>query len=259
MRRIPTSDIKYKSLKRVDKTNALDSIVESINSRSNADFIKRLLDPNRKVIRNDDSHASSNNEAIEQYGQGFLYPSISIETKPSVVIDTEPKYDYNEIKRRQHYIESRFNDKAVSPRGAVGAYQIMPITLKDYTMRTGETGDLTNYSFNEKIRDFYMNRYLNSEWATKNGQSEYNRIAKALAAYNWGAGNLLKYLDKQKTAGKDIYTATDWITGLPKETRNYIKWILDGEDLHGRITNAIYNRAKTRVKLHQSGGILKRK
>ena len=34
---------------------------------------------------------------------------------------------------------------------------------------------------------------------------------------------------------------------------------LDGEDLHGRITNAAYNRAKARVKLHQSGGILKRK
>ena len=230
MKRIPTSDIKYKSLKRVDKTNALDSIVTSVNSRSNADFVKRLLDPNRKVIRNGDGSISSHilsyvssadgaivfpeiqnidgdlvslpypqslESAIErgdtlqmsvpdaelytshykevypgfeqykQYGQGFLYPSVSLKRTPTVVVDEKieeaPKYDYNEIKRRQRYIESRFNDKAVSPRGAVGAYQIMPITLKDYTMRTGETGDLTNHSFNEKIRDFYMNRYLNSE------------------------------------------------------------------------------------------------
>ena len=305
----------------------LDSLVNAVNERSDADFVKRLLDTKRGFIRNYDGSVSSHElgyvtagdnaivfpeiqnidsslvrlaypqslesaiergdtlqmsvpdaelytanykeaypgfEQYSQYGQGFLYPSPSTESGPSVVVDTVdvpveeavPEYDYDEIKRRQYYIESKFNDTAKSPAGARGAYQIMPITLKDYTMRTGETGDLDDYAFNEKVRDFYMNRYLNSEWATKENQSEYNRIAKALAAYNWGVGNLTKYLNKKKEAGVDIYGGTEWISGLPAETRNYIKWILDNEDIGNKTTNEKYEKAKK--KRFSYGGALRR-
>ena len=305
----------------------LDSIVNAVNERSDADFVKRLLDTKRGFIRNYDGSVSSHElgyvtagddaivfpeiqnidsnlvrlpypqslesaiergdtlqmsvpdaelytanykeaypgfEQYSQYGQGFLYPSPSTESGPSVVVDTVdvpveetvPEYDYDEIKRRQYYIESKFNDTAKSPAGARGAYQIMPITLKDYTMRTGETGDLDDYAFNEKVRDFYMDRYLNSEWATKENQSEYNRIAKALAAYNWGVGNLTKYLNKKKEAGVDIYGGTEWISGLPAETRNYIKWILDNEDIGNKTTNEKYEKAKK--KRFSYGGALRR-
>ena len=202
------------------------------------------------------------------YNQGYIFPAPSIQTVPEAVAAPAPvksTIDYDELKRRQYYIESKFNDKAKSGAGAQGAYQIMPITYKDYVQRTGKTGDLNDYAYNESIRDYYMNRHLNSAWATKNDQSEYNRVAKALAAYNWGSGNLLKYLDKQKAAGKDIYGGTDWIAGLPGETKNYIKWILDGEDIGNRTTNAAYEKAKKRrfdfggyVKdlIDQSGGDL---
>ena len=305
----------------------LDSIVNAVNERSDADFVKRLLDTKRGFIRNYDGSVSSHElgyvtsgddaivfpeiqnidsnlvrlpypqslesaiergdtlqmsvpdaemytanykeaypgfEQYSQYGQGFLYPSPSTESGSSVVVDTVdvpvegavPEYDYDEIKRRQYYIESKFNNKAKSPAGARGAYQIMPITLKDYTMRTGETGDLDDYAFNEKVRDFYMNRYLNSEWATKENQSEYNRIAKALAAYNWGVGNLTKYLNKKKEDGVDIYGGTEWISGLPAETKNYIKWILDKEDIGSKTTNEKYEKAKK--KRFSYGGALRR-
>ena len=163
------------------------------------------------------------------------------------VVEEAPKYDYDELKRRQYYAESRFNDKAVSRKGARGAYQIMPITKKDYINRTGNDGDLDDYGYNEGIRDYYMNMYLNSDMATKKGQSEYNRIAKSLAAYNWGKGNLINYLNGQKESGVDIYQGTDWIAGLPAQTRNYIKFILDGEDIGGRITNRAYERAKEKL------------
>ena len=188
------------------------------------------------------------------YTQGYLYPAPDSIIVRNPQIDTPvvpveepvaPAIDLEELKKRQYFIESKFNDKAVNKHsGAMGAYQIMPITLKDYTQRTGETGDLYDYAFNEKVRDFYMNRYLNSSWATKNNQSEYNRAAKALAAYNWGPGNLIKYLEAQKKAGIDIYNGTDWLKGLPGETRNYIKWTLDGEDIGMRTTNAGYEKAK---------------
>lgn len=152
--------------------------------------------------------------------------------------------DLETIARRQYYIESKFKDNAVSGAGAQGAYQIMPITYRDYVKRTGNTGDLNDYDFNRAVRDYYMDRYLNSTWATKENQGPYNKMAKALAAYNWGTGNLLKYLEAQKASGVDIYGSKDWISGLPAETRNYIKWILDGEDIGKATTNEAFEAAK---------------
>lgn len=183
------------------------------------------------------------------YTQGYLYPAPVIQdqepTAKPVTIAPAP-LDMDELKRRQYYIESKFNDKAKSKAGAIGAYQIMPITYKDYTQRTGRTGDLNDYAFNEEIRDYYMNRYLNSSWATKNDQSKYNTMAKALVGYNWGVNNLLKYLEAQKAAGIDIYGSTSWLDGVPPESKNYVKWILDKKDIGNRTTNAAYEKAKKR-------------
>jgi len=180
------------------------------------------------------------------YATGYLYtPPVAVNTAPVVTpAPVANAIDYDELKRRQYYIESRFNNKAVSHAGAKGAYQIMPVTYKDYVSRTGKEGDLNDYKYNEGIRDYYIDKYLNSSWATKNDQSEWNRVAKTLAAYNWGPGNLLKHLEAQKAAGKDIYQGRDWADTLPKETRNYIRFILDGQDIGEKITNAAYEKAK---------------
>ena len=60
----------------------------------------------------------------------------------------EPDY-----KLRQRYAESAFKDNLTSQAGAKGRYQIMPVTLKEYTNRTGLTGNLMDPTFNEQVRD----------------------------------------------------------------------------------------------------------
>jgi hypothetical protein len=37
---------------------------------------------------------------------------------------------------------------------------------------------------------------------------------------------LLDYLNAQKNAGVDIYNSWDWLNGLPKETRDYVNFVL---------------------------------
>ena len=158
-----------------------------------------------------------------------------------------PKMDKEEVKMRQRYMESHFNDNVKdSEAGAIGRFQITPIGLKQYKMDTGETGDLRDAAFNEKVRDHLMNRYYNLSFVKEGYPTDEVRTAKALAAYNWGEGSLKNFLAKQKDAGVDIYGSLDWVDNLPQsETRNYIKFIVQNMDANKYKTNADYD---TRVK-----------
>ena len=132
-----------------------------------------------------------------------------------------------ELLKRQSFKESTFNQFAVSPKGCKGLTQIGSKMLEDYFKKVGYTKiDLFNPSDAIKIQKFAMEELYNSSFINKPNQLEGVRIAKTLAAYNWGRGNLSKYLVKQKNIGVDIYNSYEWINNLPKETRDYIDKIL---------------------------------
>lgn len=133
----------------------------------------------------------------------------------------------NELLLRQSFKESSFNQYAVSKKGCKGLTQIGSKILKDYYKKVGyEEIDLFNPEHAMKIQKFAMNELYNSSFINKPNQLEGVRIAKTLAAYNWGRGNLSKYLVNLKNSGVDIYNSYDWIDNLPKETKDYIDKIL---------------------------------
>lgn len=74
-------------------------------------------------------------------------------------------------------------------------------------------------------------RDLGDTWS--DDDSEQVRLVKQYAGYNWGAGSLKKYLRKQRNAGVDISNSLDWMSGLPKETRDYVDFIVLGNDVPG--------------------------
>lgn len=99
------------------------------------------------------------------------------------------------------HIESRGNPRAVSEAGAIGLYQVMPITLKSYNQRhkrdyTKE--DLFNGDVNEKIADWYLHtripemlRYYDIK------VNDYN----VLWAYNAGIGRVRQGVMPEETKG----------------------------------------------------------
>ena len=150
-------------------------------------------------------------------------PTTTTSTKPAA-----PKGITPELLVRQAYRESTFNPKAVSPAGYKGLGQIGDQVIKDYKKANNITGtiDPFNMKQNSDVHKYSMNELYNSSFINKPGQSEQVRLAKTLAAYNWGRGNVANLLNDLKEDGVDIYNSLDWVDKLPKESRNYINDIL---------------------------------
>ena len=108
------------------------------------------------------------------------------------------------------FIESAFNPQAVSSARASGMWQFMP--------KTGKSFDLKQNVFRDDRRDVQA--------STRAALDYLERLHKmfgdwhlALAAYNWGEGNVSKAIARNKRAGLPTgYTDLD----MPMETRMYV-------------------------------------
>lgn len=110
--------------------------------------------------------------------------------------------------------ESGGRQSAISPKGARGVMQIMPKTGPEAAKLAGLPWDYNKYANDEEYNTKLGHAYLTS-MIDRFGDTE-----KALAAYNWGPGNLSKALEKASASGRD------WKTFLPTETQNYIGKVL---------------------------------
>ncbi len=108
------------------------------------------------------------------------------------------------------YIESAFNPQAVSSARAAGMWQFMPATGTDF--------DLRQNMFRDDRRDV-----LASTRAALDYLQLLHGMFKdwhlALAAYNWGQGNVARAIARNQRAGKPTGYAD---LQMPAETRNYV-------------------------------------
>ena len=128
---------------------------------------------------------------------------------------------------RQMFQESKFDPKAVSPAGARGIAQFMPITQRHMHENFGypKDWDVEDPQLARRAQEELMHSLYMAPW---NKGSVENKWIKALAGYNYGSGNTKKLLEKLKSEGVDIYESTDWIERLPAETYKYVNQILYG-------------------------------
>lgn len=120
------------------------------------------------------------------------------------------------------YMESRGRPKSVSPKGAAGLMQLMPITQRHLGMTrqeafNPETSIMGGVGYYADL----LKRYKNNE-------------VLALAAYNMGPGkvNLLlkRYkLDPENVTYRDLRLRVNW------ETRNYVADIMQKEGIIGQM------------------------
>lgn len=95
------------------------------------------------------------------------------------------------------------NMKKSSAAGAKGHFQFMPGTAKAY----GISGREWDFDASSDAAARYF------QWLLKHYNGDHN---KALAAYNWGNGNLDKAINRY---------GNDWMSHAPKETQGYVNSI----------------------------------
>ncbi|MCU0925288.1 MAG: transglycosylase SLT domain-containing protein, partial [Hydrogenophaga sp.] len=108
------------------------------------------------------------------------------------------------------FIESAFNPQAVSSARAAGMWQFMPAT--------GQSFDLKQNAFRDDRRDVLASTRAALDYL----QQLHNRFGDwhlALAAYNWGQGNVSRAITRNQRAG--LPTAYTDLT-MPQETRMYV-------------------------------------
>ena len=108
------------------------------------------------------------------------------------------------------FIESAFNPQAVSSARAAGMWQFMPAT--------GQSFDLKQNVFRDDRRDVLASTRAALDYL----QQLYDRFGDwhlALAAYNWGQGNVNRAITRNQKAGLPTrYTDLN----MPLETRQYV-------------------------------------
>lgn len=148
----------------------------------------------------------------------------------------EVEYETDSAKRiyRQMMAETggeRDPNKAVSPAGARGRWQIMPGTQKDLEDRgfIPKGLDPFNPLDSRLMRDAKIEALSNLKFISSPPQeiSEANRLARIYASYNAGEGTVLTALNKAKADGVDIYGDPRlFMEYLPDETQGYLNKIL---------------------------------
>jgi membrane-bound lytic murein transglycosylase D len=108
------------------------------------------------------------------------------------------------------FVESAFVTNAKSSAKAVGLWQFMPATGKDFR--------LTQNVFRDERRDVVQSTDAALDYLQRLN-TQFGSWELALAAYNWGAGNVSKAQKRNLAAG--LPTDYESLT-MPRETRNYV-------------------------------------
>ena len=174
---------------------------------------------------------SEGNSSVKKYIKESKVPEWEEKGYNRVVSESRKEQDGGsitpELLMKQAYVESNWDPNIVNSKGYTGLGQIGLQLAEDYKKANKIKGDinLLDPKVNADIQKWSMNELMNSSFINKGNSTDEVKLAKALAAYNWGRGNMSKMLVKQKDAGVDIYKSLDWLSELPKETLEYYKMI----------------------------------
>ncbi len=180
------------------------------------------------------THLSLPNDLWERIRRGFAMPTLESElvqervqwysTKPDYIermTSRSSKYLYyivEELEARKMptelallpFVESAFNPQALSSARASGIWQFMP--------KTGKNFDLKQNVFRDDRKDVMASTKAALDYL----QLLYTKFGDwhlALAAYNWGEGNLTKAIAKNQHLG----LGTSYLElNMPMETRMYV-------------------------------------
>jgi membrane-bound lytic murein transglycosylase D len=194
----------------------------------------RPVDPLRPEIVVDLNDATAHSDLWARVRRGFSMPTLDDDyvrsweqwyaTRPDYVqrmTERGGRYLWHiveELERRGMpselallpFVESAFNPQAMSTAKASGMWQFMP--------GTGRTFSLTQNVFRDDRRDVLASTRAALDYLSRL-HDMFGDWQLALAAYNWGEGNVQRAIAYNQRRGKP----TDYASlRMPNETRNYV-------------------------------------
>lgn len=131
--------------------------------------------------------------------------------KQNISIPTGEKYAPPSLVKAVMQVESAGKQEAVSSKGARGLMQLMPATARDLGV------DASDPEENVEGGSRYLAQQL----------EEFGSEELALAAYNWGPGNIKRAIAKVRAEGKrPTWANIKAYVKVPKETREYVNKVL---------------------------------
>jgi membrane-bound lytic murein transglycosylase D len=110
------------------------------------------------------------------------------------------------------FIESAFNPQAMSVARAAGMWQFIPSTGRAYALRQN--------AFRDDRRDVLASTRAALDYLQKLGTMFNGDWQLALAAYNWGEGNVKRALQRKRD--RNAASVYESLRGMPGETRDYV-------------------------------------
>ncbi|MFI4932593.1 MAG: transglycosylase SLT domain-containing protein, partial [Burkholderiales bacterium] len=110
------------------------------------------------------------------------------------------------------FVESAFNPQAMSVARAAGMWQFMP--------STGRVFSLKQNAFRDDRRDVLASTRAALDYLEKLGTMFNGDWQLALAAYNWGEGNVKRALQRKRD--RNAPSVYESLRGMPPETRDYV-------------------------------------
>jgi membrane-bound lytic murein transglycosylase D len=222
-------------------TQAQVSIVNGVEMEMDLNSIDNNLtaDPIETFINNNDNatsgaYANNQDDLWERVREGFAIPNIDSEytAKYETWYASRPSYVKRMLERSQKYlfhiveevqkrnmpteiallpmIESAYNPQANSKSNAVGIWQFVPATGKDFGLKQSYWSD--------KRRDVTAATSAALTYLQKL-HGMFGSWDLALAAYNAGEGTVSRAIERNRSRGLPTdYQDLD----LPEETRNYV-------------------------------------
>jgi membrane-bound lytic murein transglycosylase D len=110
------------------------------------------------------------------------------------------------------FVESAFNPQAMSVARAAGMWQFIPSTGRVFSLRQN--------AFRDDRRDVLASTRAALDYLEQLGAMFNGDWHLALAAYNWGEGNVKRALRRKRD--KKAATVYESLRGMPIETRDYV-------------------------------------
>jgi hypothetical protein len=201
-------------------------MIKDATPRNIKTAVDYLTKAGKSVIMGLSADDGGENET-DRMDTGFIPEKKSEEIKqPTPDVDLTPKEVENKLPekviRNVIAVESGFNKDAVGPETkygtAKGLMQLVDSTGREWHKKLGLPGEYD--PFNEEQNKAIGTAYLN--WLSDRFDGD---LKLALAAYNWGIGNVRKAL-----TGAGGSTYEDIRSKLPRETRVYVKNIIKNTD-----------------------------